>query len=137
MQTGHTERVTGYLGERAVERFFLERGVNARVVEFEPFDLIVVLDKAMLRCQVKTTRGSTFSFGSGRSRKKEYDKNAVDFYVLVQLEQETKDTIWFVLPNDIGSKKVTVSRLKTSFAGEPGWKRVRESLEGPDASNSD
>lgn len=128
MDTGQTERITGYLGERSVERFYLQRGINARVVEFEAFDILIILKNGRtLKCQVKTTTQEKFTVASGRSRAEEY--TTVDFFALVKLADDGRDDIYFVVPEDLTSKSVTISRLSSRERHEAGWNRIKKLME--------
>lgn len=136
MDVGQKERVTGYLGERSVERFFLMRNVNARVVEFEAFDLLIITEDCdTIKCQVKTTTKDKFSVGSGRSRKVDYKKGAVDVFALVQLSEDGRDRIWFLLPEDV-SGSIAISRLSNGTQGVQGWNRVHKTLQNRSGTSS-
>lgn len=127
MDAGQAERITGYVAERSVERFFLLNGINARVCEFEAFDLLVMLDNSVYKCQIKGTTRDRFSVGSGRSRKVPYKSGALDFYALVQVDKSGKDRIWFLMPTDV-AKQISISKLKISWEGLNGWERVKRML---------
>lgn len=125
---GEQERVTGYLGERSVERFFLLRGINANIVENCPYDVLIWVGDSFVRCQVKATRKSKFSVGSGRSRSKDYAEGSIDVFAFVQLEKDGRDAIFFLTPDELGVKSVGINSLKISFQGESGWERVVDTL---------
>lgn len=129
MDLGQKERVTGYLGERSIERFFLLRNINARVVEFEAFDILIITDNCgTIKCQVKTTTRDKFSIGSGRSRKVDYKKNVIDIFAFVQLQDDGRDRLWFLLPEDIAGNSIAISRLSNGMQGVQGWNRVHNTL---------
>lgn len=130
LDNGQRERVIGYLGERSTERFFLLKGINARVCEFEAFDVLVIdKDGSTYKCQVKTTTKDRFSVVSGRNRKGSYTKKDADFYALVKLEDDGRDTIWFLTTEEVTARSIAIAKLKDTQMGTQGWNRVRKAME--------
>lgn len=117
---GMKQQVTGYLGELAVERFFLERNMNCRRVSFSLFDLVVDDDSTLYRLQVKTSRRGSWSVLGGRNRRKKYDSSSIDGIALVQLNN-VGDYFAFIPINEVTQTQYSLSTMPSKYLGETGW----------------
>lgn len=130
MNTGKRDNVTGYLGERAVERFFLLKGYNFRCFDFDAFDGIIIVDRDIYKCQIKTTAKGTIRLGKGRSRKIPYEPGEIDLFAFVDLDPVNgTDRIWFYTLDEMqGKLSMAVSKLDMFHQGEAGWKLAYDYL---------
>lgn len=122
---GIKEQITGYLGELAVERFFLWQGINCRRVNFSKFDALVDEEGCVYRLQIKTSRKFNWRITGGRNRQKPYSFDDIDGVVLVHIDAEGKDEFIFLSKEDVAHFP---ANKNDQFYGQVGWNNLKAYL---------
>lgn len=121
MKSGMKERITGYCGERSVERFFLLQDINCRLVEFDTFDCIVYYAKKHIKVQVKTSEKDSWKVNKGKHRNKNYTNDDTDIIAIVRLKRDGVDEYAFYIPEELPSTNFRWTTVKEFDKGMSGW----------------
>jgi hypothetical protein len=111
----------GYVGEKVVEQWFLERGINCRRFEFEPFDALIFHEGSIYRAQIKTTSKDRWTInGSIPSAKYGSD---IDLMIFVRQTVDYQYHLYYTLPHEITSTRPRLASFNEQQLGENGWNR--------------
>jgi hypothetical protein len=111
----------GYVGEKVVEQWFLERGINCRRFEFEPFDALIFHNDRIYRAQIKTTAKDRWTINGGIPSAK-YGSD-IDLMIFVRQTVDYKYHLYYTLPHEITSTRPRIAAFNEQQLGEAGWNR--------------